>query len=167
MSDRLVIELEGEAELLGRIDRLVRRLADPTDLLEQIGARIEANIEDRFDTKTDPSGKPWAPLAKSTLAKYAKEDEGRKQGTLLERTRQMRGSLTHNVVGQVVEIGMSRETKDGKWQVPTLHEFGTSRKGKPHMPRRGLLTADPEAGTLGERDRQDIESIVLNWLSLN
>lgn len=162
MTDRLQIELKGEAELLGRIDGLVRRLSDPTDMLEQIGAQIESNIQGRFDTKTDPSGKPWAPLAPSTLKKYAKEDGGRRKGSLLERDGYMRDSLAHNVVRPYVEIGMSRQTDDGKWQVPVLHEFSTRR-----MPRRGLLTADPEAGTLGERDREDIESIVLEWLSLN
>jgi phage gpG-like protein len=43
----------------------------------------------------------------------------------------------------------------------TFHEFGTQ-----HMPRRGLLFADPEAGTLAADDTDSILEIVHGYLAM-
>jgi phage gpG-like protein len=42
----------------------------------------------------------------------------------------------------------------------TFHEFGTSR-----MPRRGLLFADPNKGTLGADDERAVDEYLQDWLN--
>jgi len=169
MADFLSIEAQGSRELREYLLDAVRRLESPRVLLQTIGARLESSIQRRFDTKTDPEGKPWAPLAASTREQYDRADTSKRgprrgevarRGTLLERTRQMRQSLTSTVGDDQVEVGMTRVTDDGKWQVPLLHEFGTDRG----LPRRGIFFADPEAGTLGAQDDADIQADVLDFL---
>jgi len=156
---RTTIEMTGESELQALIERAVRNLEKPRDLMDAIGGLMEQAVQGRFDSKTDPQGKSWAALAPSTLARYKQADKGARRGTLLERTRQLRNSLTSTPGDDYVDVGFSRLTDSGKWDVGQLHEFGTTR-----MPRRGLLTADPEAGELGAQDRADITAKVESWL---
>jgi phage gpG-like protein len=146
---------------------LLARISDPDELMTQIGGVMERNIQGRFSTKTDPSGAPWAPLKPSTRARYDKQDtvkrkgkgggtEVRRSGSLLERTRRMRQSLSSELVSAGESIGV-RIGFGVEYEA--YHEFGTE-----HMARRGLLTADPETGELGAQDRDDILELVNNWL---
>jgi phage virion morphogenesis protein len=143
-----------DALLLQVIERIVR----PTELLGNIGAMMERNINLRFETKTDPSGAPWQALADSTLKSYARKYKGAIPGSLLERTRHMRDSLTHNVIGNAVEVGFSEVYAQ-------YHETG-SKDGK-HPPRRGLLTANWQTGQLGAGDEADLVSEVEAFLAQN
>lgn len=159
MAKFLSIEVTGLDALYVNLVRAAARLERPRELMETLGAVLEANIEFRFDTKRDPNGVAWAPLAESTLASYAAKDDGKRQGTLLERLGEMRRSLAHNAGDDFVEVGMNRLTDGGKWSIPLLHETGTER-----MPRRGIFLADPAAGTLGGDDEADISAEVLHFL---
>jgi phage gpG-like protein len=169
MADFLSIEVVGNAELRKALSDAVGRIERPRELLQSIGAVLEVNIERRFDAKRDPTGKRWAPRTQSTLDKYDRDEATGKRdkqtdkplvrGTLLERTRQMRDSLTSNVGENFVEVGMSRLTDKGKWSIPLLHETGTRR-----MPRRGIFLADPDAGTLGADDEADVSTEITDFL---
>jgi phage gpG-like protein len=170
MADGLVIDIDVGDVLQRALDDAVRRLDDPSVLFDRVGMTLRENIESRFNTKTAPDGTPWLPLAASTRARYNRQDTKtdasgkattRRQGTLLERTGQMRDSVTHNAGRDYVEVGMSRMTADGKWSIPTLHEFGTQT-----MPRRQLLTDDPVSGTLGRGDVEDIQATIADYLAL-
>ena len=147
MAEFLRITVTGNDGLQRFLTDAVRQLQRPSDLMEALAARLEANINERFDRKVDPTGAAWAPLAPATLERYAALDQGRRQGTLLERTGQMRASLTSAAGDDFAEVGMSRLTDGGEWSIPLLHETGTRR-----MPRRGIFLADPDAGTLGQQD---------------
>ncbi|MEY2689724.1 MAG: hypothetical protein RL375_3923 [Pseudomonadota bacterium] len=147
------------AELLRAIDGAIAVLAQPQQLLEDIGAKLESNANLRFDTKVDPAGVPWPPLSQVTKEVfYAEKYPKGIPGSLLERTRQLRNSLGYNVGPDWVILGTSRRVP-GKsqpfWEVGQLHEWGTTI-----MPRRGILTADPETGKLGAGDEADILAIV-------
>lgn len=168
MADFLSIEVTGNDELRRQLADALARLERPRDLMVALGAILESNIEQRFDSKRDPSGQPWAPLAQSTRDKYDREDTQKsgpkagkvvRRGTLLERTRQMRDSLAANAGDDFVEVGMNRLSDDGKWQIPLLHETGTM-----HMPRRGIFLADPDAGTLGAGDERDLDAGIVAFL---
>lgn len=155
----LTVDLADE-QLLGAIDRVLALLDDPSPLLRQVGQQLQANIDARFVSKTDPLGQPWAPLSPTTREIYASEwfkarNPQAGSGSLLQMTNQMRISLGFNAGPEALEIGFSRGTKDNRWQVAMLHEWGTTR-----MPRRGLLTADPDSGTLGPADQADVLRIV-------
>lgn len=159
MAEFLSIDVTGLDELRADLAVAVQRLQHPRDLMETLGGVLEAAIERRFDTKRDPDGSAWAPLADSTKARYAAEDKGTRRGTLLERTGQMRNSLAVNTGDDFVELGMSRLSTGGRWSIPLLHETGTTR-----MPRRGIFLSDPEAGTLGRADQADLQQALAEFL---
>ncbi|MCW5657441.1 MAG: phage virion morphogenesis protein [Burkholderiaceae bacterium] len=144
MTDRFTIELD-ERELQQRLDDAAARLENPRELLERMGGVLQLNVQQRFDTKTDPGGAAWLPLAPSTVRRYLKKYDGNIPGSLLQRTRHMRDSLTHNVGDGYVDVGFSEV-------IAAYHETGT-RRG---LPRRSLLADDPIAGTLGAQDREDL-----------
>lgn len=162
---RLHVTLE-DGPLLAAVDRAIAALSDSAGLMESIGDKLEKNARLRFETKTDPEGKAWAKLeTESELAQYwnaRKYPSGEIPGTLLERTRQLVNSLAHNAGEGWLEVGTTR-TVPGKsqatWEVGLLHEFGTSR-----MPRRGILTADPKTGRLGDQDEADVLAVIANAL---
>ena len=146
VDDRQIVAWLREFAARGSDAGLVRPLG-------AIGAEMESRIEQRFDSKTDPRGNPWKPHAQSTRDRYAAQDKGRAQGTLLQRTGQMRDSLSHQVQSTAVSIGFGVERA-------AYHEFGTDR-----MPRRGMLTADPATGELGEGDTRAILDILQRHFS--
>lgn len=157
MTDRITLTTTNERELNARLASVVRGIERPRELMDRIGALMEVNVNQRFDTKTAPDGSRWLPLAPSTRAAYEVKYQGNVPGSLLERTRHMRDSLTY-VVGlsepYFVEVGFGDA-------IALYHETGT-RRG---LPRRQLLTDDPIAGTLGAGDRQDILDEISAYLS--
>lgn len=163
------IEVTGAAELRAALASAVQRLEDPRELMQSLGAVFVQRIEQRFDSKRDPDGVPWLPLAESTREKYKREDTAGsgpragqvvRRGTLLERTRSMRNSLTANVGDDFVEVGMNTVTDGAKqWNISLLHEFGTQR-----MPRRPIYLSDPVSGTLGAGDEAALLAEVASFL---
>jgi len=125
------ITVTGSAELRAALVRLQGGVRDPKQVLQRIGVVLEGNVQERLQTKADPTGRAWLPLAPSTRARYAKADGQRRQGTLLVRTGLMMASLSSTVSGR---------------------------------PRRGMLTADPTAGTLGAQDEADVRAEIDRWL---
>lgn len=167
MSDiQFSIELD-DREIRAAISRAIDLLANPTPIFEAIGQRLKTNAELRFDTKTDPTGAAWAPLSPATIEIYQSEWFKKRNpafvggipGTLLERTRQLRLSLAYNAGRDFLDIGTSRATANGRWQIGWLHETGTRR-----MPRRGFLLANPQTGELGRGDAEDVLDIVATML---
>lgn len=159
MTDRFVIQLDAEGTLLDRINSTLQQLQRPGDLMDSIGAVLERNVNLRFDTKRDPTGAAWAPLSPRTVKIYERKYKGSIPGSLLERSRHMRSTLAYNAGEDWAEVGFS----DPK---AIYHETGTkSKKGNPKMPRRGLLTANPELGELGAGDRDDVIAEVEAWLA--
>jgi len=165
----LNIELQDE-QLLRAIDGLLQMLQQPRELLDEIGGKLESNVQLRWDSKTDPNGQPWAPLSPATVAIYESdwfvernpEFKGGIPGSLLQRTNRLRQSLAYNVGPDWIDLGTSRQVP-GKsqptWQIGVLHEWGTKT-----MPRRGLLVADPDTGRLGAEDQGDVLAIVSRML---
>lgn len=119
-----------------------------TPVMQSIGMELESRISGRFESRTDPSGSAWAPWAQSTVDGYP-EDGNRR---LLDRYGDMLASLSHQVDATRVEGGFGQP-------YATFHEWGTE-----HMPRRGLLFDDPDAGTLAEDDEAAVLDILGVWL---
>jgi phage virion morphogenesis protein len=141
------ITVQAAGRAIEQLSLLVEKIEDMQPVLRDIGALLESNAQIRFDTKKDPAGRPWSLWAEAT--RVARESENR--GTLLNYTGRMRTSLTHQVVGNVLEIGFG---------VPyaRFHETGTSR-----MPSRPtLLTA---TGKIGPEDESDIVRVVGRYLT--
>jgi phage virion morphogenesis protein len=146
------------AAIMAALARTVRVLDNPQALLADIGFELEGNIRQRFDVnvKTDPSGRPWDPLAESTKKSYNKKYEGVVPGSLLNRSGDMLKSLTSNTDANSVEVGFSI-------LYAIFHVTGTR-----HMPRRDSLfaaiAANGSTGTLGAQDEADIIEIVEDHL---
>ena len=128
---------------------LYRRLGDLTPVMQSIGMEMESRISGRFETRTDPSGKSWAPWADSTLESYP--EDGNRQ--LLDRYGDMLLSLNHKADATSVRIGFGKP-------YAAFHEWGTK-----HMPRRGLVFADPDAGTLAKGDEDAVLDIIGIYLT--
>ena len=65
----------------------------------------------------------------------------------------MLGSLNWDADATSVRVGFGQP-------YATFHEFGTK-----HMPRRGLLFADPDAGTIAPGDELMVIELLEEWLA--
>lgn len=131
------------------LEQLKRRLGNLKPVMQSIGMKLESRISGRFESRTDPSGSAWAPWAQSTLDSYP--DDGNRR--LLDRYGDMLDSLNHQADTTSVRVGFDQT-------YAAFHEFGTDS-----MPRRGLLFADPDAGTLAEDDEAAVLDILGVWLT--
>lgn len=123
---------------------LYGRLADMTPVMESIGMEMEGRVSGRFETRTDPNGQAWAPWAPATVESYP-ADGNRK---LLDRYGDMLLSLNHQASKSSVRIGFGKVYQ-------TYHEFGTRT-----MPRRGLLFAETDTGSMGAGDEAAVLDII-------
>lgn len=144
-----MIEVKSDsAELEAVTRRLLARLGNLRPAMAGIGMELENRIRNRIDTRTDPTGAAWVGWADSTIKTYPKD--GNRQ--LLDRYGDLIRSLGYQADTLSVAIGFGQP-------YATYHEFGTER-----MPRRGLLTADPDRGTLAPADEQAILDILYDLL---
>lgn len=131
------------------LTRLHRGLGNLTPVMQSIGMELESRISGRFESRTDPNGQAWAPWAQSTVDSYPEEGNRR----LLDRYGDMLASLSHQADATSVRVGFGQTHA-------AFHEWGTQ-----HMPRRGLLFADPDAGSLAEDDEAAVLDILGVWLN--
>ena len=148
---RFTIEWD-DAELQARLTHALERIDNPEQLLENIGARLEQAIFERFSTKLDPNGAPWAALSANTPLVYEKINKKPLGGSLLLRSGLMRASLSHTVGPDFVEVGLGES-------YAAFHELGTRK-----MPRRGMVFGNPESGTLGASDSALVEAEIDRFL---
>lgn len=129
---------------------LSKRMANLRPVMASIGAILETQVRNRRESRTDPDGEAWAPWAASTIATYPADGYGQ----LLDRSGAMwdKTGPQWRATADSVRVGFDKGYS-------TYHEFGTR-----HMPRRGLLLSDADAGTLGEDDEAEIEAVLQKWL---
>lgn len=126
------------------------RMRDLTPVLEGVGAALESNVRNRFESRTDPDGMPWAPWAQSTRETYPEGGNRR----LLDRLGDMLNGVSYQLNGDAsVRVGFDKE-------YATYHEWGTE-----HMPRRGLLMSDPDQGTLSEDDTATVLAVLNDFIN--
>ncbi|MBS0508136.1 MAG: phage virion morphogenesis protein [Proteobacteria bacterium] len=148
-----------DAGLQSYLRQLQSRVTNLTPAMDAIGNLLENRIRQRFQTATDPSGKPWAQWAPSTQARYpspgtrAAKKYGAGNARLLDRHGTMLGGLNYQADSKSVTVGFAAPYS-------AYHEFGTK-----HMPRRGMLLAYPETGTLGPGDQTEVLKMITDWLS--
>lgn len=144
------VEIVGIAEALATTERVENRLLNLEPLFRDIGALLESNANVRFDTKTDPDGKPWQEWAPSTRA--AREREGR--GTLMEYSGLMREGLSSAFGPSFAEVFLTASYADA-------HE---RPKPTSNLPRRSMLTS--ETGGLGAQDLDDVLTAIEKYLNV-
>ena len=74
---------------------MVRRIANPQPVFDEIGKYLIASVINRFETESGPGGVPWK---KSRRAERTGGKTLRDRGHLV-------GSITHNVLPDGVEVG--------------------------------------------------------------
>lgn len=136
--------------------KLQKRMADLRPAMDGIGQELNSRISARFETRSDPQGHTWAPWAQSTIDTYPKD--GRRQ--LLERHGAMLQSLNFNADKTSVRVGFGAVASKSGDVYAAYHEWGTKK-----MPRRGLLFADPNAGTLAPNDETAVLDIIESFLT--
>lgn len=154
----LIITVESKV-LIDYLQLLQDKLDDLSPAMAGVGMELEKRVRQRFETRSDPLGAPWRPWEQSTIDSYpfagsaaaARSKDGAGKGFLLERYSQMMG-LSFAADATSVRVGFDKP-------YATYHEFGTSR-----MERRGLLFADPEAGTLAPDDERAVIDILATFL---
>ena len=133
--------------------QLQGKLKDTTPVLEKIGEVLENKARARFETQTDPAGHPWAPWKPSTKENYPADGHNR----ILDRYGDMLDSLSYQVQpnNNSVRIGFGQP-------YAVYHEWGSK-----HMPRRGILTTNPDTATLSDVDTQAVMDILQKFLQLS
>ena len=120
---------------LGGLKRRLALMANPKkerQALNAIARYIHRQTMQRFETETDPWGRPWAPLKPSTLAR-------RRHGgdRILQDTGRLKGGYHWLVRGDtaVVRAGV---------YYAAYHQFGTrTRTGRQLIPPRKMLPEHP------------------------
>lgn len=136
--------------------RLARRMGNLKPVMQSIATEIETRVSARFETQSDPNGRPWRAWQPATVAAYPKNGHKR----LLDRYGSMLNSLNSIATADTARIGFGAVGGVAGDVYAVYHEFGTQ-----HMARRGLLFGDPEAGTLGEGDSQAVNKLLSDWLN--
>jgi phage gpG-like protein len=67
MPVRLGAQITGLAEISERIGGITARAADPRPALEVVANLLELHVQRNFETQGAQGGKPWPPLAASTV----------------------------------------------------------------------------------------------------
>lgn len=114
---------------------IVGRLRNPKPMYASIGELLLRRTQARFKEERDPSGRPWSPLAPSTL------ERKRKQGRILKILQErgdMRGSLTYQADDRGVTVGYAEDSPKAE-----VHQFGSRRV--PARPHLGLEPKDQDA----------------------
>ncbi len=139
----LIITVESAA-LKDVLDRLYEITDDLSPVMSALGKEMEDRVSGRFETQSDPLGIAWAPWRPATVKTYPNGGNRR----VLDRLGDMLDSLNHTFDDHSATVGFGQP-------YAMFHEFGTR-----HMDRRGLLFADPDAGTLAPDDEAALLDIV-------
>jgi phage gpG-like protein len=105
----LHIEVVNDKRIIQSLQKAATKLTAMGPLMNQIGGRLEANIRQRFDTKTDPSGAKWADIKPISRVIYRSIHGKELGGSLMERSGDLLRSVEHHVLGgDSVEVGPSK-----------------------------------------------------------
>ena len=149
----LDIQIDDRA-ISDHLRRLQERLGDLGPALNEIGFTLENRIKARFETQTDPDGRRWEAWRPATAK--VRQTRG---GNILHDTGHMLDSLSYQAGKQDVSIGFSAVNERGE-AYAGYHELGTDK-----MERRGLLTSNPDTGTLSQDDQQTVLEIIQRHLT--
>lgn len=139
-----------------QLNQLLKRMSDMSPVMRGIGQELNTRISNRFETRTDPSGKAWAPWSEAYRETYPKDA----RGFVLERYGDMLKSLTFQADKSSVRVGFGAVASKNGDVYATYHEFGTDK-----MPRRGMLFDDPNTGTLSADDETAVLDIIGQFLA--
>jgi len=99
-----------DREVVEALNRLIEIGEHPAPALSAVGRVLKTRIQEGFQSGTDPTGRPWAPL------KSRRGQPLRDKGHLMN-------SIDYNVEGNSVEVGTNRA-------YAPVHQFGAKIEAK-------------------------------------
>jgi len=128
------------------LSRIVRRLANPRPVLEELGQALKTGTQERIKTtKTSPDGTPFAPWSIATA--LARQKRGTVSGGILFDTGKLFNSIQYQVTGKQVEVGADESAPYAKYL----------QAGTRNMPAR------PFVG-ISERDLENVRKILRSYI---
>lgn len=117
-----------DREVRDALRRILARVGNLRPALDEIGARLEASTENRFERQVDPDFVPWPPSLR------AKEENGQ---TLTD-TQRLRASISRHVRPKAVMVGTNVV-------YAAIHQFGGTTPARTIRPRNKKALAWPGA----------------------
>jgi len=152
---------------LDRVRRAIRLTIAPKPLLEAVGATLVTSAHHRFETATDPDGKPWQPIAASTKAARQERLTTRSKKGLAQSamaalsgktgneprfiTGRSERSITFSATETTLAVGSNYKFPKGEKSALAIHELG-GKAGRGHAV---TIPARPSLGV----SRQDDDAI--------
>lgn len=140
--NRIDIEID-DKRVRAALSRLIETVGKPFAALDEIGSRLVASTLRRFERETAPDGKPWLKSIRALLS----------GGQTLQDFGTLKGSITHVVHGDGVEVGSNLV-------YAAIHQFG----GQAGRGRKVTIPARPFLG-IDDSDAAAIERIVARHIS--
>ena len=154
---------------LDRIKKAIRMTIAPRPLLEGIGKMLVTSAHHRFETATDPEGKPWQPLAASTIkARQKKLVTRSKRGIAASAMGALSGktgneprfvtgrseqSITYHASETSLDVGSNYKFPGGEKSALAIQELGgkAGRNDSVTIPARPAIgvSREDEAGMAG------------------
>lgn len=133
-------------EAQAQLRELIDRMADRRPFLNALGDRLLRSTAENFRHETGPDGRPWTPLAASTIA--ARQRKGQTPITILRSNSKGRsgsplaGSINKDVEANELRIGSPKETA-------AIHQLG----GTIQKPARSakIYRRTNKGGNIGRR----------------
>ena len=157
---RVTIEAD-DAALSAALGRAAADIVRPADLMDAVGAVAEEGTQRRFETASDPAGRPWIPSERARLGTRGGPtltDTGLLQLSIARRASDREVAVGTNLVyGAIHQFGGTIRAKDAE----ALH-FTTA--GGEHVTAKSVsIPARPFLG-LDDEDRTGILALVRRWL---
>lgn len=175
----IMIEID-DRNLRRALADLQRRVSDMTPAMHAIGEVLVERAKQRFETSTDPAGKPWKPNSPVTILAYLTKYKGsfRKDGSLSKRgavraaskkpligeTGQLATQIHYRASRNAVEVGSSMKYAAVQQFGGKAGAFGRTRRGAKipwgDIPARPFLPVTESGQFYGEEDRNIILDII-------
>ena len=148
------------------LDELAHKITHPEGGLKIIGAQLLKVQNARFDSQSDPDGKPWAKLAPLTVA-----TRGGATGPILRRSGQLKRSGAWQVSGATLRVGVNTIYAAAQQFGVTIKPVKAKRLaipmggGKFVFADKVTIPARPMVG-FGARDETATRHAVEDWLDI-
>lgn len=141
----------------GALARVAAALTDLSPLMEEIGATLADQTDERFRTGTAPDGTLWAPRSPVTMANYARRGDKPGPRPLIGASRRLSTTIHYQAGADSVEIGSAAVQA-------AVMQFGAAKSAFGPRTPWGDIPARPFIG-LSEANRSDILGTIDEWLT--
>ncbi len=135
------INVKEVVSLASKLSGLALKPSEREKLLTSLGVELEAQTQERFDTKVDPEGNEWEELSEKYRAYLSKRFPGAEPQLVV--SGDLRDTIESQVESWKVTVGATKE-------YAAVHNFGFEKK---KIPKRQYLG-------IGLEDERELEAIV-------